>query len=59
MLVYMLRCLKADFEEVDFFVWKPYNKSSVVQLCNQVQVDLLTTSFYNHMPAWIPIIVKK
>ena len=24
-LVYMLRCSKADFEEVDFFVWKPYN----------------------------------
>ena len=23
-LVYMLRCSKADFEEVDFFVWKPY-----------------------------------
>ena len=22
-LVYMLRCSKADFEEVDFFVWKP------------------------------------
>ena len=20
----MLRCSKADFEEVDFFVWKPY-----------------------------------
>ena len=23
----MLRCSKADFEEVDFFVWKPYHKS--------------------------------
>ena len=23
-LVYMLCCSKADFEEVDFFVWKPY-----------------------------------
>ena len=23
-LVYMLRCSKADFEGVDFFVWKPY-----------------------------------
>ena len=37
------------------------NKSIVHLSCpfNQVQVDLFTTPFYNHMPVWIPITVSK
>ena len=29
----MLRCSKADFEEVDFFVWKPYLLQSNLLIC--------------------------
>ena len=48
-LVYMLRCSKADFEEVDFFVWKPYyyNKPEFNKDCKNLYTwHYINTLYY-------------